>query len=147
MQKDFMGMAQGQAAPTPSTEQVSEQEGQEFLQSLPTMEQMGQQGLPTGESREDMKQRLLAMLQQVGVLDMYQSPAEKQQFTQELNQLLDAFMNEDAKAIQNNPIMLKLEELMTQQGGTGGPVPQQGAAPKDFSAMMPPTPGGGMLGR
>jgi uncharacterized protein YicC (UPF0701 family) len=154
MQKDFMGMAQGQQAPATSEQMTPEEaEGMKgILKQMPTMDSMKSQGLPGGESKEDIKQRLLAMLQQVGVLELYKTPAEKQQFTQELNQLIEAFMNQDAQAIENNPIMIKLTELtqgpqtMPQQP-TGGPVPQQGAAPKDFSAMMPPTPGGGMLGR
>jgi hypothetical protein len=122
MQKDFMGMAQGQVAP---------QEG-------------------AGEPRENIIENLTLLVEQAG-MSQDMDPAELQK---DIEELADLIIAEDLEGMEKNKlykiitIMFEETEKMQQQGQpTGGPVPQQGEAPKDFASMMPPTPGGGMSGR
>ena len=143
MQKDFMAMAQQQGVnpqqpPTPGAEQ------QFNPQDIgPTMEQMGAAGLPTGGSSKEIKQRILAMLQQTGLLEMFKTPAEKQKLAKDMDALVEAMESEDIEAIQSNPIIKLLEQAIP--GEEEQPQQQQQAGPKNFAGMMPP--GGGMGGR
>jgi GTPase involved in cell partitioning and DNA repair len=113
MQPDFMGMAQGQAAP---------QEGLE-------------------NERSNVLQNLIDMATQAKIL----TPQTQGKIIPELEKLADLIMAEDQEAVEENKIyqilmqtLAKAEEMQDSQ---------QGAAPKDFASMMPPTPGGGMSGR
>jgi hypothetical protein len=117
MQPDYMAMAEGQQQPNASVEDIF----------------------------ENIKNTLME-LQMVKGNEM---DAE----IQELAQLIIAG---DEAAIEQNKLFQVIQESVKQvaegaqaeQGQpTGGPVPQQGEAPKDFASMMPPTPGGGMGGR
>ena len=121
MQPDFMAMAQGQG------------------------------------SEQEVTQKIMQLMQESGVADLYQGPQKQQEFMTLVQSLVKAFIDQDSQAIQKHPLIQALQQVIpggkewqqqaqTQQP-TGGPVPQQGAAPKDFASMMPPTPGGGMSGR
>lgn len=131
MQKDYTGMAQKQQKPT--EEQFM---NDPFMKQMPTMEQMGEAGLPTGDSEEDIKQRLLAMFEQIGLLELYNTPEKQQQFAQQLDLLVKAYIAKDKKAIVENPLTKEMSQLLEKQ-------PQQ-APTKDYASMMP---GGGMGGR
>ena len=110
---------------------------------LPSNEQYEARGIGTGQDKESMKQRLMAMLEEVGYMETLTTPAEQQQFVQELDSLVDLLIKEDLQAVQNHPLMKKIEQIMPNQSPQQQ-APQQ-AGPKDFASMMPP--GGGMSGR
>jgi hypothetical protein len=134
MQKDFAAMAQQ----APAKQMPQTEEAQEFSpQDLgPTMEQMGSAGLPTGGSRKEIKQRLLAMLEQTGLLQMFKTADQKQQLVKDMDALIDAIESEDAEAVQSNPIIKMLEQSIPGEE-------QQTAPQQDFASMA----GGGMGGR
>jgi hypothetical protein len=142
MQKDFTAMAQGQQQPTEEVTMEERKGSAEFVKSLPTMEGMGKEGLPTGDSREDIKARILGMLEKLGLMEMFDTPAKQQELAMNIDALITAYENDDAKAIESNPII----QLITEASSKPEPEqPQQQAGPTDFSAMVPP--GGGMSGR
>jgi hypothetical protein len=122
MQKDFMSMAQGQQAPAAPQDELSV--------VVENITQMAQQAGMFGEA----------------------DPTKLEQQIQELAQLM---VDNDQEGVRTNKLfqvlmqmLAEAEKMQEQQGQpTGGQVPQQGAAPKDFASMMPPTPGGGMGGR
>ena len=140
MQKDYMAMAQQQGVnpqqpPAPGAEpQISAQD------IGPTMEQMGAAGLPTGDSPEDIKERILAMLKQTGLLEMFKTAEQKQQLEQAMDELIEAMETENIELLKNNLIIKLLEKASPEVEA-----PQQQAAPTNFAGMMPP--GGGMGGR
>jgi hypothetical protein len=119
MQKDFMGMAQGQVAP---------QEG-------------------AGEPRENIIENLTLLVEQAG-MSQDMDPAELQKDIEELADLIiaeDLEGMEKNKLYKIITIMFEETEKMQQQGmpqqGQAQP-----AATKDFASMMPPS-GGGLGGR
>ena len=140
MQKDFSAMAQGQQQPTEEVTMEEKKGAAEFMKSLPTMEGMGKEGLPTGESREDIKARILGMLEKLGLMEMFDTPAKQQELAMNIDALITAYENNDAQAIESNPIIQLITEASSKPEQ-----PQQQAGPTDFSAMVPP--GGGMSGR
>ena len=139
MQPDFSKMAQGQAKPTEEVTQEESNEAAAFMKQLPTMEKMGKAGLPTGDSREEQKQRLLSMLESLGLMAMFETPAKQQELAANIDALITAMEEEDVEAIKSNPIMTLIEEATSKQQ------PQAAAAPTNFAGMVPP--GGGMSGR
>ena len=151
MQKDFSAMAQGQQQSKEQPNQeftAEEQEGLKgFAKTVPTMKQMGAAGFPTGESREEMKQRILMFLEQLGLMEMFDTPAKQQELAANLEALIDAYEAEDIEAAEANPITQLITEVGAgrQQGeAMAQAAPQQG--PTDFAGMVKP-PGGGMSGR
>lgn len=155
MQKDFMSMAQGQQAP--AKEQGFGNEIKNELQAEGSQEELQriyqEAGMPTENTPEAAKQRLMMVLEELGVLE-----GLRQDQLQQIQQLVDEYIKlaqqGDMQALEQHPISQLLNEAQNQfqqqagmQQPTGGQVPQQGAAPKDFASMMPPTPGGGMNGR
>jgi hypothetical protein len=149
MQKDFMAMAQGQQAPA-ATQQITEEDINEIGFSSEDFETMG---MPGGDDIDSVKQRLMMLLEQSGLMEMFQEPAQQQQLATLMNELAQAMVDQDIEKIQNSKLFQLIQTSMEESGGleelqqpTGGPVPQQGGT-KDFASMMPPTPGGGMGGR
>lgn len=125
MQKDFAAMAQ----------QAPAQQEPDIMGALPSMEAMGKAGLPTGGSPEDMKKRVMSLLQSIGVLEMYKTAEQKQQLEEEVNQIIQAIEEKNVDLLSQIPLFQKIQELM----------PQEQAAPQqDFASMVP---GGGMGGR
>jgi hypothetical protein len=118
MQKDFMSMAQGQQA--------------------------------ANDPRQNVLDNLVDIATQAKILTKTNNP----KIMPKLEELADLIMSDDQQAVESNELyqilmqtLAKAEELQdNQQQPTGGPVPQQGAAPKDFASMMPPTPGGTING-
>ena len=115
------------------------------------MDDFEKMGLPTGDDKESIKARMLKVLEDAGVLEALDTPADKQEFTVNLDKLVDAIMNKDVEAMKANPINAMLEQIMgSPQGMPQQGMPQQGmqaqGGPKDFASMIPPT-GGGMNGR
>jgi hypothetical protein len=121
MQTDFMAMAQGQAAPA-----------------------------------EDELSIVIENITQLGREAGIEQELGPEEFAKQVQELAQLIMDEDKDGTENNKLYQLImttiveAEKMSQQGGTGGPVPQQaqaGTAPtKDFASMMP-TPGGGLPGR
>ena len=144
MQKDFTAMAQGQQQPTEEATMEDKRDAAEFMKSLPTMQQMGEAGLPTGSSREDMKARILGMLESLGLMEMFDTPAKQQELAMNIDALITAYEKEDAQAIESNPIIQLISEATTKQ--QAAPQQPQGAGPTNFAGMVKP-PGGGMSGR
>ena len=141
MQKDFMGMAQGQAAPQ---EEVNVEESQKFFEEA---------GMPTENTPEAAKKRLMMVLEELGVIEGL-NPSQLKQLQELVDEYVAIAQKGDLQALEQHPISQLLNQAQQQfqqdmnpQKPTGGPVPQQGAAPKDFASMMPPKPGGGMSGR
>lgn len=142
MQKDFMSMAQGAGASQQVTEQDLKMTDADYEEA----------GLPGGEGPEAMKQRILTMLEQAGVMEGLEA-AEQQEIIQLVDQLIVDVEAQNFEAVEQNPIMQLLSGLFEQMGveETG-----QQAAPADMAAMagpggmpgggggMPPMPGGGM---
>jgi acyl-CoA synthetase (NDP forming) len=154
MQKDFMAMAQGQqAAPAQSNGTGMQLKGElEELGSEGLASAYEQAGMPTENTPEAAKQRVMMVLEELGVLQ-----GLRQDQLQQLQKLVDEFVSiaqqGDMEALEKHPISQLLNEAQNQfkqSAGlgqpTGGAVPQQGGS-KDFASMMPPTPGGGMNGR
>lgn len=131
MQKDFMGMAQGQQqTSTPNVEDLDQE-----LEKV---------GLPGGNTAEDAKKRILILLEESGFLKTL-NPSGLQKLTQKIDEFLKLAEAGDLKALENHEItkiFKKIEEQaqMPQQGQ------EQPAATKDFASMMPPS-GGGLPGR
>ena len=142
--QDFSAMAQGQ-------QQISEEDLKEASLSAEDVEALG---MPSGEDKESIKQRFSQIFQEAGLMEMFQTPADQQKFTQLLDQLAEDMLNQDLQAVQNNPLFQILEQAMSQGEqailADEGTMPQQAqpqAAPtKDFASMMP-KPGGGLPGR
>jgi hypothetical protein len=148
MQPDFMGMAQGQAAPQ---EELTQEDVNEIGYTSEDFETMD---MPGGDDIESVKQRLMMLLEQSSILEMFQGPAQLQQLTQLVNELAQAMVDQDIEKIKANKLFQLIQNSMEETGAlkemeqpTGGPVPQQGAPTKDFASMMPPAPGGGLGGR
>lgn len=138
-----MSMAQGQAAPQqrPITED-----------DVPTPEMYQEMGLPAEDTPEAAKKRMLAIFEELGILKKL-DPEGLKELTEKIDEYIKLAQEGNMEALETHPIGQLLAKAsseimqMQQQQPTGGPVPQQGAAPKDFASMMPPTPGGGMGGR
>ena len=129
-------------------EQMGELKGlknQDF--GLPSKEQMEASGVPTGDDKESIKQRLMLVFEQVGFMETLTTPAEQQEFAMQLEELVNLMVKKDMKAVAAHPLMKKLEQVMPNQGQAPAPqaAPQQG--PTDFAGMVKPPMGGGMSGR
>jgi hypothetical protein len=143
MQPDFMSMAQGQAAP------------QQAEATPETPDEMYKQlGMPTGGDDAAIQKRMMMVIDSLGLMEGLSSEGIKE-MEQKVAEFVQLMKDGDMEALNAHPLSQILnkaaEELKTQAGPTampsaGGQVPQKGA-PKDFAAMMPPTPGGGMGGR
>lgn len=150
MQKDFMAMAQGQQAPAATPQQGAFPK--EKLDAINLKkEDYEVMGMPAGNSIEDAKKRLLLIFEEFGVLkELTQTGLVE--LTNQIEDFVKRAQKEGIENLAEHPIgqLLKQIEQASLQP-TGGPVPQQGAAPAaaptDFASMMPPTPGGGMGGR
>jgi hypothetical protein len=140
MQKDYMAMAQGQAAPQ---EQLTEQDVNELI---PTDEEFSQDGFTPGDSPEKVKQRILEFLEKLGLMEDFKDQYSKLEFTKKLDEYVKALFAGDEEAVASNPIHAILTEASASMGDiSGDEMPQQApAANKDFASMMPP--GGGMSG-
>jgi hypothetical protein len=157
MQKDFMNMAQGATATatptaTPGAEQVTEQDLQmkdeDFVQA----------GLTPGQGPEAMKSRIMELLQQMGAMENL-APAELQEITGLVDQLVKDMEAQNFEAVEQNPIMSLLGSVFEQMG-MDEEAAAGGMAPADMAGMagggggmpgggmpgggMPPMPGGGM---
>jgi hypothetical protein len=163
MQKDFMSMAQGQQAPAAAPQEGLANQMKSELQAEGSQEELQkiyqEAGMPIENTPEAAKQRLMMVLEELGVLK-----GLRQDQLQQIQKLADEYIKlaqeGNMQALEQHPISQLLNEAQNQfqeQAGlkqpAGGPVPQQGgpvpqqAAPTDFASMMPPTPGGGMGGR
>ena len=153
MQKDFAAMAQGQKQGFGNQikGELQAEGSQEELQKI-----YQEAGMPTENTPEAAKQRLMMVLEELGVLQ-----GLRQDQLQQIQQLVDEYIQlaqkGDMQALEQHPISQLLNEAQNQfqqqagmQGGAGGPVPQQTqeqpAPTKDFASMMPPS-GGGLPGR
>jgi hypothetical protein len=149
MQKDFMNMAQGaNTNPEEVSEQDLQMKDEDFVQA----------GLTPGQGPEAMKSRIMELLQQMGAMQNL-APAELQEITGLVDQLVKDMEAQNFEAVEQNPIMSLLGSVFEQMG-----VAEQGAggmAPADMAGMagmpgggmpgggmpgggMPPMPGGGM---
>jgi acyl-CoA synthetase (NDP forming) len=144
MQKDFMAMAQGQQSPAASPQQAPE--GAEELNAKSVFEEVG---LPTEDTPEAGKKRLMMVLEELGIMEGLR-PDQLQQLTKLVDEYVAIAQKGDLAALEKHPISQLLNQAQQefqqsmQPQPTGGPVPQQGAVPQDFASMMP---GGGMGGR
>jgi hypothetical protein len=147
MQKDYMAMAQGQQAPAATPQQAPE-----GAEEITEENVFGGAGLPTEKTPEAGKKRLMMVLEELGITEGLR-PDQLQQLTKLVDEYVAIAQKGDLAALEKHPISQLLNQAQQefqqtmQPQPTGGTVPQQGAAPKDFASMMPPKPGGGMGGR
>jgi hypothetical protein len=123
MQKDYMNMAQGPEQVTEQDLQMSDQDFQEA-------------GLTPGEGPEAMKTRLMEILEQMGALEGLQ-PAELQEITGLVDQLIQDMEAQNFEAVEQNPIMQLLGSVFEEMGVGEG---EAGMPPADMAGMA----GGGM---
>jgi trimethylamine:corrinoid methyltransferase-like protein len=155
MQKDFMGMAQGQGQAAPQSngsgvqlQQELQEVGAEGLNNI-----YKEAGMPTENTPEAAKQRVMMVLEELGVLE-----GLRQDQLQQLQQLVDEFVQlaqkGDMAALEQHPISQLLNQAQQEFQQAAG-MPQQAqtqqgqtepTATKDFASMMPPA-GGGLGGR
>ena len=137
MQPDYMKMAQGQAAPKEQPQQPPQQAAGNILKPG----DLKSVGLPEGSSPAEAKQRVMAMLEELGVLENL-----KPEVLQQLQQKVDEFVQLalSGKSVEGHPI-LNIIKQAAQEAGFEISEPQQPKAPTNFAGMMPP--GGGMSGR
>jgi hypothetical protein len=133
MQKDYMAMAKGQ--------QMPKEQPQQAASNILKPGDLKSVGLPEGSSPEEAKKRVMAMLQELGVLDNL-----KPEILQQLQQKVDEFVQLalSGKSVEGHPI-LNLIQQAAQESGLEISEPTQPKAPTNFAGMMPP--GGGMSGR
>jgi hypothetical protein len=146
MQKDFMAMAQGQQAPAAVPQQEQYNNINDLKKDLTPLDD---NNLPKGEGKKGLKNRIMALFEQSGVIETLPDNMSRAEFLKAVDELADALEKQDFNKAQQNPLFALLEKMGEGIMGvapTGGPVPQQGA-PKDFASMMPPTPGGISNGR
>lgn len=139
MQPDYSKMAQQ------PTQQAPEADKEQIIAAMQKRQE--EAGLPSGGTEEDAKKRILAILENAGVLKKL-NPAGLQQLTAKIEEFIELFKKQDGEGLKNHPItklLNKIEEDSMQQQQAPQAEPQQGGAPKDFASMMPP--GGGMSGR
>ena len=130
MQPDFMKMAQqaqGQEAP-------QEQE-------VDMVKEFEEAGLPTGQTPEDAKARVTAILKELGVLDGLRAD-QLQKMTNLIDEFVKLAMSGDMKALETHPISKLLNQAQVDFQKAAG---AQEQAPTNFAGMIPP--GGGMSGR
>lgn len=106
MPKDYMKMAQSAGAPT---EEISPEE----LQI--TDEDYEEMGLPGGEGPEAMKERIMTLLEQMGVLEGVDQ-SELQELTSLVDQLVADLEAENFEAVEQNPIMQLLSGVFEEMG-------------------------------
>ena len=130
--------------PKPKTAPMQQKKEPDVLGGLPSMEAMGQAGLPTGGSKQDMKTRLLSLLESIGILDMYKTPDQKLKLNKELDEIIQAFEEKNFELLNQSPLFQKIQQLMPQEQSQQAQA--EPAPTKDFASMMPPA-GGGLPGR
>jgi hypothetical protein len=151
MQKDFMSMAQGQQAAPAKQEGLANQFKSE-LQDEGSQEELQkiyqEAGMPTENTPEAAKQRLMMVLEELGVLQ-----GLRQDQLQQIQQLVDEYIKlaqeGNMQALEQHPISQLLNEAQNQfkqQVGTPQQATPEQKPTKDFASMMPPA-GGGVGGR
>ena len=137
MQKDFMSMAQGQAAPQQT--QAAPETPDELYKEL---------GMPTGGDDAAIQKRMMMVIDSLGLMEGLSSEGIRE-MEQKVAEFVKLMREGDMEALNNHPLAKILnkaaEELKTQARPAAMPAAE--GAPKDFASMMPPTPGGGMGGR
>ena len=143
--QDFSAMAQ--QAPT---EDFTEEEIEGAAFSSEDFETMG---MPGGDDLTSVKQRIMMLVEQAGLLEVFQQPADKQKLVVLVDELAVAMVEQDLQKIQANQLFQLIKTTMEESGGVEqlqGAAPEQvqeePAATKDFASMMPPS-GGGLPGR
>ena len=145
MQPDYMKMAQAQKAPE---EQAKPEQAQDRSELDELHEAMG---MPVGDSPEAAKQRLMQVLEELGILKDLE-PAVLQQLQSKVDELVKLAMAGDMEAVENHPITQMINQAASGVAGEmgllddGAEQPQQPAPPTNFAGMVKP-PGGGMSGR
>jgi hypothetical protein len=143
--QDFSAMAQ--QAPT---EDFTEEEIEGAAFSSEDFETMG---MPGGDDLTSVKQRIMMLVEQAGLLEVFEQPADKQKLAVLIDDLAVAMVEQDLQKIQANQLFQLIKTTMEESGGVEqlqGAAPEQvqeePAATKDFASMMPPS-GGGLPGR
>ena len=151
MQPDMMKMAQQSQEQQSSPVSEGNPEDLKKIEALDA-ETYQELGMPAGEDDESMKQRLMILFDQLGLMK-----GLTQEGLLELQQQLDDYIKvlktKDMNKIKNHRITRILDkaakELQAEAQKQGAP--QQGAAPQqgptNFAGMVKPPMGGGMSGR
>jgi hypothetical protein len=112
MQKDYMGMMQGQAAP--AQEQLSPEEEQAIQEFGMTDEDYSEMGMTPGATPEAFKQRVIEMLDRFDLLEGM-SNTEKMQLMAEVDRFVQDLISGNTEAASQNPVnqlMMSAEEEM-----------------------------------
>ena len=117
--QDFSAMAQ--QAPT---EDFTEEEIEGAAFSSEDFETMG---MPGGDDLTSVKQRIMMLVEQAGLLEVFEQPADKQKLAVLIDDLAVAMVEQDLQKIQANQLFQLIKTTMEESGG----VEQlQGAAPE-----------------
>ena len=143
MQPDYMKMAQGQEKPKEKTMQISPEEAKNLTYDAEAFEVMG---APTGSSKEDVKQRLMMLVEQLDLMELFKTPEAQQRLAQSIDALAEAAMNGNTEEMEANPIYKLIEKTAEQSGVLNTEQPQE-EGPTNFAGMVKPPTGGGMSGR
>ena len=106
----------------------------------------GQQA-PAQDERAATIENITIMAQQAGMF----KKGQEEMMTEKIEELADLIVAGDQEAVEANQLYQALMNMLAQaqdmqQPGSNVPG-EPGQPPKDFTSMMPPTPGGGMGGR
>jgi len=148
MQRDYFSQMQANQTGTPTEQEISVGPGQQaapidnIAQAGPMMEQMGgdmqadlqEAGLPTGQSKEDIRARLMAMIEELEILEGL-SNEEVKEVEAELDKAITALEKGDVQAFQNNPVIQLIGSIMGAAGEMGEMNQGQGPTPEQMKQM------------
>jgi hypothetical protein len=102
MQKDYMGMMQGQAAP--AQEQLSPEEAQAIQENEPFNDaDFEEMGMTPGSTPEALKARVVELLERLGFLDGT-SGQDKMELMQDIDNFVQAILAGDEQTANASPI-------------------------------------------
>lgn len=145
MQRDYFSQMQANQTGTPTEQEISVGPGQgapmggpaqNLGQIGPIMAQQGgdmkaelqESGLPTGEDMASQKERLMALMEELEIMEGL-SDEDKKEVEAELDKALEALERGDLQAFQNNPLIQLIGSIM----GAAGEMSQmnEGAGPTE----------------
>jgi hypothetical protein len=108
MQKDFMAMAQGQAAPAQQQQLTPEE--QQAMQEFEPMndEDFQAMGMTPGNDPQAIKARVVELLERLGLMDEV-SASEKMEIFQQVDQFVQDLISGNMEAASQNPVSQMLE--------------------------------------
>ena len=109
--KNYAAMAQGAAMPQ---EQLTQQDIAELRELDMTSEDFEAMGMPTGNSPEAIKERIMILLERYELLEQLSS-TEKMQIMQDKVQMVQDLLSGNMEGVAQNPVndlMMRAEEIL-----------------------------------